>query len=116
MFLKSMQLSLFVDVIRQEGWLANPLQRVYFGDRPNFYIGNAANIGNYLSPNNTDVFHLADDIERLPNSRLKYPIGARFNYFFNENVTFRTYYRFYQDNWGMSGHTAEIEVPVKLIR
>ncbi|GAB5400311.1 MAG: DUF3570 domain-containing protein [Aureisphaera sp.] len=111
---RNAQLSLFVDLIHQEGWLANPMQRVYFGDRSNYYIGNAASIPNYTSTTNTDVFQLADDIERLPDTRLKTPIGARLNYFLNENISVRTYYRYYFDNWGMSSHTASIELPIKL--
>ncbi len=111
---KNAQISLFVDLVKQQGWLANPMQRVYFADKNNFYIGNAASIPNYLSPTTLDVFHLADDIERLPESRLKIPIGARFNYYLNENFTLRTYYRYYQDDWGLKGHTAEVELPIKL--
>ena len=111
---KNAQISFFADVVQQKGWLANPMQRVYFADRDNFYLGNAASIPNYTSPTNTDVFHLADDIERLPESRLKIPVGARFNYYLNENFTLRTYYRYYQDDWGLKGHTAEIELPIKL--
>ncbi len=111
---KRAQLSVFVDLIQQQGWLANPMQRVYFADRPNYYIGNAASIPNYTSQSNADVFQLADDIERLPDSRFKTPIGARFNYYINENLSVRTYYRYYFDNWGMTSHTASIELPIKL--
>ncbi|MDC8004574.1 DUF3570 domain-containing protein [Aureisphaera galaxeae] len=111
---RNAQLSLFVDLIQQEGWLANPMQRVYFGDRPNYFVGNAANIPNYTSQSNTDVFQLADDFERLPDTRFKTPIGARLNYFINEYLTVRTYYRYYFDNWGMSAHTASVELPIKL--
>lgn len=111
---KNAQISLFVDVVKQQGWLANPLQRVYFGDVPNYYIGNSAGIPNYTSPTNKDVFQLADDIERLPDSRLKIPIGLRFNYFINETFALRTYYRYYFDDWGVSAHTASIEVPIKV--
>ncbi len=107
------QFSLFLDVVKQQGWLANPMQRVYFKDKANYYIGNAASIPNYTLPTNTDVFQLADDIERLPSSRLKIPIGARFNYFLSENFTVRTYYRYYYDDWGVTGHTASIELPIK---
>jgi len=57
---------------------------VYFGDRANFYIGNPASIPNYTSPTNIDAFQLGDDIERLPSSRFKIPIGGRFNYYINE--------------------------------
>ncbi|WP_117882004.1 DUF3570 domain-containing protein [Aureibaculum luteum] len=111
---KNAQLSLFVDVVKQEGWLSNPMQRVYFGDRANYYIGNANSIDNYTSKSNKDVFQLADDIERLPNSRFKTPIGMRFNYYLNEFLTVRTYYRYYSDDWGVSSHTASIELPIKI--
>lgn len=111
---KNAQFSFFVDVVRQEGWLANPLQRVYFGDVANYYIGNAASIPNYTSPTNTDVFMLADDIERLPSSRTKIPFGIRFNYYLNEIFTVRTYYRYYFDDWGIKSNTASIELPIKV--
>ncbi|MCF6347230.1 MAG: DUF3570 domain-containing protein [Flavobacteriaceae bacterium] len=111
---KNVQVSFFLDLIQQNGWLASPLQRVYFGDRDNFYIGNAASIPNYTLPSNRDVFQLADDIERLPESRIKIPIGMRFNYYINEIFIVRTYYRFYADDWGVSSHTAEIEIPIKI--
>jgi hypothetical protein len=111
---KKAQISLFVDVVQQKGWLSNPMQRVYFSDIPNFYIGNASSINNYTSKSNTDVFQLADDIERLPNTRLKIPFGARFNYFINEKLTLRTYYRYYSDDWGINSQTASIELPFKI--
>ncbi len=111
---KNAQVSFFLDVIQQDGWLASPLQRVYFGDRANYYIGNAASIDQYTSPTNKDVFQLADDIERLPASRFKIPVGMRFNYYINETFVARTYYRFYTDNWGVTSHTAEIELPIKI--
>jgi len=108
------QFSVFLDVVKQQGWLANPLQRVYFGDVPNYYIGNAASIPNYTSSNNTDVFQLADDIERLPSNRLKIPVGVRLNYFVNEVISLRTYYRYYFDDWGMHSNTASLEMPIKI--
>jgi len=110
---KNAQLSLFVDLIQQKGWLANPLQRVYFSDIDNFYMGNPSNIPYYTSRQNDDVFHLADDIERLPDTRIKIPIGLRFNYFLNENLTLRSYYRFYTDDWGINSHTLNFEFPFK---
>lgn len=111
---KNAQISLFVDFVKQQGWLANPLQRVYFGDVANYYIGNANSINKYTSSNNTDVFQLADDIERLPSSRVKTPFGMRFNYYVNEIFVIRTYYRYYFDDWGVKSHTANIEVPIKI--
>jgi hypothetical protein len=111
---KKMQVSIFFDLVKQEGWLANPMQRVYFADKANYYIGSASNIQNYTSPTNTNVFQLADDIERLPNSRLKLPIGLRLNQYINEIITLRTYFRYYYDDWGIESSTAEIELPIKL--
>ncbi len=111
---KNAQISFFADLIQQDGWLSSPLQRVYFGDRDNYYIGNAASISNYTSPTNRDVFQLADDIERLPDNRVKIPLGMRFNYYINETFVARTYYRFYTDDWGITSHTVEIEVPIKI--
>jgi len=111
---KNAQISLFMDIVQQQGWLANPMQRVYFKDRANYYVGNPADIPNYTESSNTEVFHIADDIERLPDTRFKTPIGLRFNYYINEILTVRTYYRYYFDDWGMSSHTANIEVPVKI--
>lgn len=111
---KNTQMSLFADVVKQQGWLANPMQRVYFADVDNYFIGNPASIPNYTSAQNTDVFMLADDMERLPDSRLKVPIGVRLNHYFNEILTVRTYYRYYFDDWGLQSHTASVEVPIKI--
>ncbi|WP_055444955.1 DUF3570 domain-containing protein [Lacinutrix himadriensis] len=111
---KKAQMSLFFDLVKQDGWLANPMQRVYFGDVDNYYIGNAASIANYTSSSNKDVFQLADDIERLPDSRFKIPLGMRFNYYINETVSLRTYYRYYFDDWGINSHTANVELPIKI--
>lgn len=52
--------------------------------------------------------------ETLPDQRFKLPIAARLNYFATDHIVFRTFYRFYMDNWGIRAHTAELEVPVKL--
>lgn len=111
---KNAQFSLFFDVVQQQGWLANPMQRVYFRDVDNFYIGNASSIPNYTSSTNRDVFQLADDIERLPDTRFKIPIGLRLNYYLNEIFTLRTYYRYYFDDWGVKSHTADVELPIKV--
>ena len=111
---KNAQFSLFLDLVQQQGWLSNPMQRVYFADVENYYMGNPTSIPNYASPDNKDVFQLADDIERLPDTRFKYPFGFRFNYYLSEKFTLRTYYRYYADDWGISSHTASVEVPFKV--
>lgn len=111
---KKAQFSIFFDIVQQNGWLANPMQRVYFSDKSNYYIGNGESIPNYTSKTNKDVFRLADDIERLPDTRFKLPIGGRFNFYINEVISFRSYYRYYYDDWGIESHTATIELPIKV--
>lgn len=87
------------DVIMQDGLLSTPFHRVYFSDVEDSFIDN---------------FHLADDIERLPDSRMKIAVGGRLNYFVNHRVSVRTYYRYYTDDWGITSNTASIEVPIKI--
>lgn len=111
---KKLQVSFSFDLLQQQGLLSSPYHRIYFADKANFYIGQAQYINNYESSSNTGVYKLADDIERLPDSRFKIPVGARLNYYINERFIVRTYYRFYSDNWDVQSHTASIELPVKL--
>lgn len=96
---KKIQFSLFADVLQQQGLLSTPYQRIYFADKADYFI---------------NEFQLADDIERLPDNRFKIPIGTRWNFYVNERVVIRTYYRYYWDDWGIDSHTANIEVPIKL--
>lgn len=96
---KKIQGSLFMDVVLQNGLLSTPFQRIYFGDTSDFFI---------------QEFQLADDVERLPDTRLKFPLGARLNYFVNDAIVLRSYYRFYFDDWGIGSHTASLEIPIKL--
>ena len=96
---KRMQGSLAVDFVQQDGLLSTPFQRVYFSDVEDSFIEN---------------FQLADDVERLPDTRFKVAVGGRLNYYVNEIVSLRTSYRYYFDDWGINSHTASIEVPVKI--
>ncbi|WP_396638514.1 DUF3570 domain-containing protein [Maribacter sp. R77961] len=96
---KRVQGSIFLDLVQQQGLLSTPFQRVYFGDVADFFI---------------EDFQLADDVERLPESRFKIPIGARLNYFAGDRFVVRSYYRFYTDDWGITSHTANLEIPIKL--
>ena len=96
---KKVQGSLALDFIQQEGLLSTPFQRVYFADVADSFIEN---------------FQLADAIEQLPDSRFKVAVGGRLNWYLNETVTLRTFYRYYFDDWGINSHTASIEVPIKI--
>lgn len=111
---KKLQFSIFFDVLQQQGLLSTPYHRIYFADKANYYIGQAQYINNYESSSNVAVYKLADDIERLPDTRFKLPLGARLNYYINEQFVLRTYYRFYSDDWNIRSHTASVELPVKV--
>jgi hypothetical protein len=86
---RRLQVLLLADVAYQEGQLATLYHRTYF----------------------TDGSH---KIENLPDARFKLPLGIRLNYFMGDRFIFRTYYRYYTDNWGMQAHTAEVEIPIKI--
>lgn len=84
-----LQVAFLADVAYQSGQLGTLYQRVYF----------------------TDGSH---NVENLPETRFKIPIGIRANYFSGDRFIFRTFYRFYTDDWGIQAHTLELEVPYKI--
>jgi hypothetical protein len=86
---KRMQLSLMLDLAYQSGQLGTLYQRVYFKDH-------------------------SVHVEHLPTERIKIPAGIRFNYFASDRLLLRSFYRFYSDDWGITAHTAELEIPYKL--
>lgn len=88
-----------IDFLLQDGLLSTPFQRVYFSDVDGSFIQD---------------FQLADDIERLPGTRFKLAIGLQANYYINEWLVLRGFYRYYFDDWGIRSQTASIEVPVKI--
>ncbi|MCI2228962.1 DUF3570 domain-containing protein [Polaribacter sp. MSW13] len=96
---KNLQGSLALDFVQQEGLLSTPFQRVYFSDVTDSFIDN---------------FQLADAVERLPDSRFKVAVGGRLNWYLNETIAVRTFYRYYFDDWGINSHTASIELPIKI--
>ena len=87
---KRMQMSVSGEVVYMTGLLSTPFHRVYFADA------------------------MAPDIERLPDNRLKIPLGVRFNIYPIQNLIVRTYYRYYWDDFGINANTMELEVAVKL--
>lgn len=89
---KRMQASVSTDIVTQSGLLGTPFHRVYFSDQ------------------------VGAKVERLPFTRLKIPIGFRLNYYVNDFLLLRSYYRFYWDDWGVKGHTLGLEAPIKLNR
>lgn len=89
---RRMKMAVFADFVRQEGLLSTPYHRVYFND------------------SNDDM----PDVERLPSSKFKLPIGIRFNYFANDWMITRFYYRYYYDDFGIEAHTASLTLPLKV--
>ncbi|PPK86203.1 uncharacterized protein DUF3570 [Neolewinella xylanilytica] len=92
---------LSVDLVRQEGLLSTPFQRVYFADIAETVVG-----GN--------DFYLAQDIERLPDIRNKLALGGRLHYYLSQRLVLRSFYRFYTDDWAVNSHTVNLELPVNI--
>ncbi len=86
---KRLQVIFLGDIVHQNGYLSLPFHRVYFADA---------------------TVHQ----ENLPGSRFKIPLGFRANYFLGDQFIIKTYYRFYTDDWGLTSHTASVEVPIKI--
>ena len=103
-----------LDFVYQHGMLSTPYHRIYFNDIPKHYIGLSEFIPVYETNQNAGVFRLADDIERLPSSRIKIPFGTRLNIYASDVVAVRTFYRYYYDNWGITSHTASVELPFRI--
>ncbi len=104
-----LQGALFVDMVLQEGLLSTPFQRVYFKDISNYFVGDPLGITTYTNEQSRGVYQLADDVERLPETRLKIPIGGRLNYYMNDSFIVRSFYRYYVDDWGVNSHTVNFE-------
>lgn len=98
-FTQRLQASLSIDVIRQNGLLSTPFQRVYMEDRDDFFI---------------EEFQLADDVERLPEMRFKIPLGGRFSYYLNDLIIVKGFLRYYYDDWGINSITGNLEIPLKI--
>lgn len=85
------QLAIFPELVYQKGLLSTPYHRVYFrGDR------------------------FKERVEKLPIERWKFPLAAQLNIFAGARTIIRSYYRWYHDDLGITAHTLQFEVPVKL--
>lgn len=85
-----LQAAFFAEGVYQSGLLSTPFHRVYFSD-----IEEA-------------------QVEKLPSTRFKLPLGLRLNYYLSDLFVLRSYYRYYRDDFDIEGHTASIEVPIQL--
>lgn len=88
-FNQRLQMLWLLDVTAQNGFLGLPFHRVYFNN------GKLAN-------------------EKLPSTRFKIPMAVRGSYFSGDRLIFRGMYRFYSDDWGLTAHTADIELACKI--
>lgn len=86
---KRFNVMFLTDGVAQQGYLSLPFHRVYFTDK---------------------TVHQ----ENLPGTRLKLPLAVRANYFLGDRIILRAFYRYYTDSWGLSAHTASLEIPVKI--
>ncbi len=85
-----LQLMFVAEFIQQQGYLGLPFHRVYF---PGVTL---------------------PKVENLPDSRSKIPLGIRANYFMGDKVVLRSFYRYYNDDWGLTAHTLQLESSIKL--
>jgi len=84
-----LQVQLEGELVYQDGYLGLPFHRVYFADG-------------------------SEHIENLPSKRMKIPVGLRANYFMGDKFVFRTWYRFYSDDWGIRSSAAMLETVYKV--
>jgi hypothetical protein len=83
-----LQAMLVVEPAYQHGLLSTPYHRTYF----------------------TNGTHT---VERLPGNRIKLPVALRLSYFAGDKTIFRSFYRYYMDDWGMKAHTVNLEATYK---
>ena len=105
---KRLQAAISTELVSQNGLLSTPFHRVYFRDNPTL------NTVPTLNDNFIPRFATAARIENLPRARFKYPVSLRLNYYASDLVQVRGFYRFYNDNFGVTAHTLELELPVKV--
>ncbi len=84
-----LQVEFLLDLVQQKGFLGLPFHRIYF-------------------------LNSTESVENLPGARFKLPVGFRANYFAGDRVIIRSYYRYYQDDWGVKAHTFNLETPIKI--
>lgn len=84
-----LQVAIIAEPSYQEGLLSTPYHRVYFQGG-------------------------SEGLEKLPGTRMKLPVALRANYFLGDKFIIRSFYRYYQDDWGMKAHTVNLEASIRL--
>ncbi|MPQ46272.1 DUF3570 domain-containing protein [Marinifilum sp. N1E240] len=95
---KRLQALFSIEAVSQSGLLSTPFHRVFFDD---------ANINDDMN-----TLRGLSNVEKLDDNRLKIPISMRWNYYLSDFMRLKTFYRFYTDSWGITAHTASVELPM----
>lgn len=98
---KRLQALFSAEVVSQNGLLSTPFHRVFFEDA-------------FAYADDKEELSTRSHIERLDDTRIKVPLSMRWSYYLNDFMRVKTFYRFYSDSWGISAHTASIELPMML--
>ena len=87
---RRMSIGFYPAIIYQRGLLSTPFHRVYFTES--------------VDPR----------VERLPDSRIKIPLGVQLNQFLTPVLVSRLYYQYYWDNFSIRSHLINLSTPLKL--
>ena len=87
---KKLQALFITELIVQHGLLSTPFHRAFFR--------------NESTPK----------VERLPEQRIKIPLGLRLNYFLGNYIILRFFYRYYFDSFGIQANSLNLETPLKI--
>lgn len=85
---RQFQVQLEGEVVYQQGYLGLPFHRVYFNDN-------------------------SVQVEKMPDTRLKIPLGVRASYFIGDQFILRGWYRNYHDSWGIRSNALQLETAIK---
>lgn len=88
---RRVQMGLTAEAVAMQGLLSTPFHRIY-----------------YQGATSTDLD--ADDIERLPDNRYKFPVSLRVNWKLNDALALRSFARYYIDTWNLQAASAELEL------
>ena len=88
---RRMSIGIFPGLIFQKGLLSTPFHRFYFAGTSDAVV------------------------ENLPQERVKVPLGVQLNSFLGARTVVQFYYRYYWDNYGIQGHTVNLETPIKIL-
>ncbi len=86
---KRLVAALYPELIIQRGLLATPFHRVYFTDD-------------------------SVKVEKLPEKRIKIPVGAKINWFAGSRTILKTGISVYKDNFGINAITMNVETAVRV--